>query len=709
MFKLASRNRVAFAAGLATLVLFDSALFLLPEGWLEIVRETALDMVLDADQRLFGARQHQSAASVVVVDIDRRSLAQIGPWPWPREKMADLAQAIGSAKPAVVAFDILFSEPDDRSPAALARRLATLTDNPDLAKLADTLPDGDQRLAKAFETMHVVLGFVLDPERTGSVPAAPILVRGPLPLRSLWRGAGAIGPPPSLANGVEAIGALSLPANADGVIRRVPLFVGAGDRLLPGFASETVRLLLRAADYTLQSEPPELHLGDTRLALPSDGLLRLFPVGQDIHAARTISAIDLLQGVSNGASNSGRIAGAVVIVGGSAPELGGLRQTPGDPLTPDAQIQADAVVQILAGRAPRTLDAGAIVALSLINGSGLLMLMAGAELPPLAGAVILGFVVALLWGVAVSLSTFADRLLDPLTPSLSAAVIFAVSSVCSYAVTRRRAAFVRRRFEQHLAPAVVRRIVEEPDLVKLSGERRQVTALFTDIESFTSLTHRADPEQLLAVLDEYFEGGAAIVIAHGGMIDKIVGDAIHALFNAPFDLPDHPRRAIECAIALRQWSATFRHGTLAASLGFGRTRIGIETGEAIVGDVGIRAKLDYTAHGDAVNAAARLEAANKELGSTICIGPVAASCCDAAWLRPLGTIALRGRDEPYAVFEPWPEQAPPAWRERYLAALGLSEQDPAGAAGLFEQLAAEQADDPVPRVIAERLRSRPSH
>jgi len=707
MFKLASRNRVAFAAGLATLVLFDSALFLLPEGWLEIVRETALDIVLNADQRLFGARQHQSAASVVVVDIDRRSLAQIGPWPWPREKMADLAQAIGSRKPAVVAFDILFSEPDDRSPAALARRLATLTDNTDLAKLADTLPDGDQRLAKAFETMHVVLGFVLDPERTGTVPAAPILVRGSLPLRSLWRGAGAIGPPPLLANRVEAIGALSLPANADGVIRRVPLFLGAGDRLLPGFASETVRLLRRAADYTLQSEPSELHLGDTRLALPSDGLLRLFPIGQDIHAARTISAIDLLQGVSNGASNSVRIADAVVIVGGSAPELGGLRQTPGDPLTPDAQIQADAVVQILAGRTPRTLDAGAMVALSLINGSGLLMLIAGAELPPLAGAVILGFVVALLWSAAVGLSTFADRLLDPLTPSLSAAVIFAVSSVCSYAVTHRREAFVRRRFEQHLAPAVVRRIVEEPDLVKLSGERRQVTALFTDIESFTSLTHRAEPEQLLAVLDEYFEGGAAIVIAHGGMIDKIVGDAIHALFNAPFDLPDHPRRAIECAIALRQWSATFRRGTLAASLGFGRTRIGIETGEAIVGDVGIRAKLDYTAHGDAVNAAARLEAANKELGSTICIGPAAASRCDAAWLRPLGTIALRGRDEPYAVFEPWPEQTPPAWRERYLAALCLIEQEPADAAGLFEQLAAEQADDPVPRLIAERLRSRP--
>jgi adenylate cyclase len=701
MFRLASRNRAAIAAGLATLLLFDAAFLLLPEGWLEIVRENALDLVLDADQHLFGTRSRGTNTSVVVVDIDRRSLEQVGPWPWPREKMASLAEAISAAKPAVAAFDILFSEPDDRSPAALARQLAAVTGRADLAGLADDLPDGDQRLAKAFETMHVVLGFVLDPERTGSVPAPPILVRGSFPFRDLWRGTGAIGPPPSLTHGVEGIGALSLPANADAVIRRVPLFLGAGETLLPGLALETVRLLRRASDYTLQSKPPKLEFGNIRLPLPPDGLLRLFPVGPERHAARTISAADLLQGTTDNA----RISDAVVIVGGSAPELGGLRQTPDDPLTPDAQIQADAVEQILAGRVPRALDASTLVGLSLINGFGLVMLLAGAELPPLAGALILGGVLALLWAAATSLSAFADRLLDPLTPSIAATVIFAVSSVCSYAITHRREALVRRRFEQHLAPAVVRRIVEEPDLVKLSGERREVTALFTDVESFTSMTHRAEPEQLVAVLDEYFEGGAAIVIAHGGMIDKIVGDAIHALFNAPFDLPDHPRRAVECAVALRKWSAGFRHGALASSLGFGRTRIGIETGQAIVGDVGIRAKLDYTAHGDAVNAAARLEAANKELGSTICIGPVASSRCDAALLRPLGTIALRGRDERYAVFEPWPEDTTPVWRERYLAAFGLLEQNPARAADLFEQLAAEQADDPVPRVTAERVRS----
>lgn len=701
MFKLARHNRAALVAGLAALVLIDAAALLLPYSWTEIVRENAFDLVLAAGPRLFGATPRQDRINVVVVDIDRRSLQEIGPWPWPRGRIADLAEAIASAKPSVVAFDILFAEPDDRSPAALARQLAELTGRADLTELSTTLPDGDLRLAQAFKKMPVVLGFVLDPEQAGSVPAPPVLVRGgALPFDSLWRGAGAIGPPRPLADKIAGLGALSLPANADGVIRRVPLFVGAGESLLPGLALEAVRVQRRSSGYELQSEPPTLTLGEIRMPLTAEGLLHLVPAGQDRDLARTTSAVDLVRGT---AARS-RLAGAIVIVGGSAPELGGLRKTPTDPLMPDAQIQADAVDQILAGRAPRELSAAALVALSVINVLGLAMLVAGAELSPVAGVLVLGTVLALLWGTAASLAAFADRLVDPLTPSLVAIAVFAVASICSYAVTHRREALVRRRFEQHLAPAVVRRIVDEPDLIKLSGERRQVTALFTDVESFTAMTHRADPEQLLAALDQYFEGCAAIIIEQGGMIDKIVGDAIHALFNAPLDLPDHPQQAVRCAIALRRWSAGYRQSALPASLGFGRTRIGIETGDAIVGDVGIRTKLDYTAHGDAVNAAARLEAANKELGSTICIGPAAASCCETASLRPLGTIALRGRDEPYAVFEPWPEDAPPDWRERYLEAFALCIEDPARAAGLFVQLSSDLPGDPVPARIAGRLR-----
>ena len=313
--------------------------------------------------------------------------------------------------------------------------------------------------------------------------------------------------------------------------------------------------------------------------------------------------------------------------------------------------------------------------------------------------------IGLLWIAAIVASGLADRLVDPLTPSIAAALVFAVTAGTAYSLTRRREALVRHRLEQHLAPAVVRHIVERPDLVKLTGERREVTVLFTDIEGFTATMHRAGPEELVTTLDQYFEGVTGIVIKHGGMIDKIVGDAVHALFNAPLDLEDHPQRAVECAIAIQAWSEGFRRRPPAAALKLGRTRIGIETGPAVVGDVGIQSKLDYTAHGDAVNMAARLEACNKELGSAICVGPGAALRCDAALMRPLGRLAVRGREEPIAVFEPWPSDASPSWRDAYLTAYAMLDFDAADAALLLQKLMAERPADLAVRRLAEGLTS----
>lgn len=265
---------------------------------------------------------------------------------------------------------------------------------------------------------------------------------------------------------------------------------------------------------------------------------------------------------------------------------------------------------------------------------------------------------------------------------------------------------IRERFEQHLAPAVVRRIIEQPHLLKLGGERRELTALFTDIESFTAMTHAADPVALVAVLDAYVEGVTEIVVAHGGMVDKIVGDAVHAFFNAPIDLDRHTARAAECAVAIRDWTSSFRSRSPAAALGLGRTRIGFETGDAIVGDIGLRTKLDYTAHGDVVNLAARFEAANKELGSSICVGPRAASRLDQASLRPLGTIAVRGHDDLIAVYEPWPTSASAEFRVRYLRAFAVIATDAEQAIESFEALTRDYPADPVCAAMARRLHDR---
>jgi adenylate cyclase len=693
----ALQRRLPAAAGLVMLAVLLVAAILLPKTKSEALRDNAFDLVLAGDELL--RKPVASDVKVIVVDIDRASIDALGAWPWPRATMAGLVEAVASARPAAIAIDVLFDEPDDRSPASLARQLGLVTGHPEIGALAKSLPDGDKQLEEAIGRVPVVLGFVLDPNHDHALPGASIVSRGSLPFNSLWQAAGAIGPTPPLAAAARGLGALSLPGSTDGAIRQVPVFVGVGRVLMPGLAAETLRLASGASSYLINGDPPTMLVGSRRVALSRDGLLWLAPSPPGHRALRTLSAIDVLQRQAN----RGRLTDALVLLGGSAPELNGLRRTPADPLTPSVQIHADAVEQLIAGRVPGTLTAAPIAEPLAILSIGALAVVLGAALSPAAGSAILSAAIALLWTAAIAASVLADRLADPLTPSIAATLVFAVTAGTAYSVTRRREAFIHHRLEQHLAPAVVRRIVEQPDLVKLSGERREVTSLFTDIEGFTATMHCAGPEELVTTLDQYFEGVASIVIEHGGMIDKIIGDGVHALFNAPLDLENHPQRAVECAIAIQVWSENFRRRPPAAAIGLGHTRIGIESGLAIVGDVGIQSKLDYTAHGDSVNMAARLEACNKELGSMICVGPRAASRCDAALLRPLGQLTVRGREEPIAVFEPWPDDAPAAWRKAYLEAYAMLECDAARAAMLLQKLMSERPADLTMRRLVERL------
>lgn len=705
MRDLLRMQRTSIAAGAIAVVGVLAADMLLPTSWREGVRDNAFDFVLAADHWLRPARgpsardaNAQGGRPVAVVDIDRRSLEAIGSWPWPRATTAALIEAIAAAKPAATAVDILFAERDFRCPAALGAACES-------AAPAGRSSGDDELLARAASQAPLVIGFVLDPAGQGALPQVPIATRGTPSLDEIWRAAGAVVPPSTVLQSAHGIGSLSLPAARDGVVRNVPLLVGVRDRVLPGLALETLRVADAATIYLLQADPPLLATGDFRIPFAPDGFLRLAPGAPEQRVARTLSAIDVLERKADTA----KLAGAIVLIGGSAPELGGLRETKADALTPSVQIQADAIEQITAGRFPRPLGGAGLtqplLRFGLVLGLGLLALGVSTTLSPILAALALVTMVFLTWAIAIASSLLTDRLIDPLTPSFAAVAAFIVVSIVSFAVTRRREAFVRRRFEQHLAPAVVQRIIEQRSPEKLAAESREVTALFTDVEAFTAMTHRAGPEELVAMLDQYFEGVAAIVVAHGGMIDKIVGDAVHALFNAPLDLDEHPQRAVECALAIHAWTEDYRERPLPVASGFGRTRIGIETGRAVVGDVGLGAKLDYTAHGDAVNAAARLEAANKELGSTVCVGPVAASRCDASLLRPLGTISLRGRDEPMAVFEPWPVDAPAAWRTRYLDAFASIDRDPAQATAKFAELALERPGDLVVREMARRLRS----
>ena len=198
----------------------------------------------------------------------------------------------------------------------------------------------------------------------------------------------------------------------------------------------------------------------------------------------------------------------------------------------------------------------------------------------------------------------------------------------------------------------------------LMARVREVTALFTDIEGFTSLTDRSDATEVLKLLDEYLAIVTDIVVAHGGMVDKLIGDGVFALFNVPLDLADHARHAVAAANAIVAATENYRKSPLAVKLALGRTRVGIEAGAAIVGDVGGGSKLDYTALGSVVNTASRLEGINKEFKTSICIGPNAASRLRHHEIKRLGVIEVRGRAATMEVFT--------------VPGLGLEKELPAG-------------------------------
>jgi adenylate cyclase len=368
------------------------------------------------------------------------------------------------------------------------------------------------------------------------------------------------------------------------------------------------------------------------------------------------------------------------------------------------QIQVEAVEQMLAGSflvrppAARWWELAAMLAL------GLAAVALAIRLSPVWAALVT-FGLVLCWlAAAATVFRLAGLLIDPVGPAAATIVAANVAGLASFMRTRALKTAIQSKFERYVPPEVVARLLREPQSLKLDGELREVTALICDVEEFSLLTEKSEPRALVHVLDDYFDLVTELVVAHGGMVDKIVGDAVLAFFNIPAPLADHSDAALRCARAIVAGTQEFRRRPEVAAMGFGRTRCGIEAGMAIVGDVGGRRRLDYTAYGAVVNKAARFQEANKTLRSSICIGPAAvANLKDAPPLRPLGRIAMRGMQGLCEVYEPWGDSVSEDVQAEYAEAAALAERDPARARQLFVDVAARLPDDAVVAMWLERL------
>jgi len=259
---------------------------------------------------------------------------------------------------------------------------------------------------------------------------------------------------------------------------------------------------------------------------------------------------------------------------------------------------------------------------------------------------------------------------------------------------------------RYFSPRVVEALAQNPDCLTPGGERRVATFLFTDLADFTPLVESSDSDLIVTLLNAYLDGLTEIIFAHGGTVMKIVGDAVHAIFGAPVEDPKHAARAVSCALAIDEFATQFRAEKQAEDISLGVTRIGINTGPAIIGNFGGEHFFDYTAYGDAVNIAARLEQANKIIGTRLCVGESVVGAIGNFRGRPIGTLLLKGKSVSLRAFEPQTEtQAAEPVTDGYNAAFALLEAGDPKARQAFAALVGQYDEDPLTMFHLGRLLS----
>lgn len=402
------------------------------------------------------------------------------------------------------------------------------------------------------------------------------------------------------------------------------------------------------------------------------------------------------------------IDGKIVLVGLDVPTLD--RHPTPFGLLPDLRdgmpgvvIHAHALAQILDGRQAPAQPAW----LSLLLAG--LAAMAGALAARVTGNSWLKGLLLLLGPMAIAAAGFglfaaSHVMIHILAPSLGYLTAFILTGFGMDAYHRREIRLLGGAFARYVSPAVISQLRRDPSRLRLGGEERVITVLLTDLTGSVALGERLQADRFVVLLNGYLDGISRIVLAHDGTIDKFIGDAVMALFGAPLNQPDHAERAVRCALAIDTFTKQYSADLHSQGVPFGGTRIGVHTDAAIIGNFGGEQRFDYTAIGRVTNLCARLEAANKQLGTTICVSQATVDACPGLAFRPIGVIGLRGVSEPITVYSPdgFPGNVDQA---TYLQAYRLLDADPKSAMTAFADLAQTHPADPLVRLHCARLRS----
>ena len=647
---------------------------------------------------------------VRIVDIDEQSLARLGQWPWPRTRMAELVSQLSNSGAAAIGFDVVFAEPDRTSPQAIAQLWPL---SPDDRQRLLNLPDHDVQFANALREQPVVLGFAVQRgnadganARLPSQPARFVWM-GPPALEALHPFSSAVAALPVLDTAARGNGALTFVPDGDGVVRRVPMVLRLGDAPVATLATETLRVGLDARNHVLRSVEQggpalsEVRVGNVTIPTTAEGELWVHytaPVPQ-----RYVSAWQVLAGEVDPAL----IEGHLVLVGSSAQGLMDLRFNPLGRIMPGVEAHAQALEQALSGQF-LTRPSWAVAVESLIVVMGVVVLVAAATaLRALWAAGVATLAVSgVLWAGWWAFSR-EGLLLNTFTPALVLMAAFVVASLVHHFWSEQQQRFIKQAFSRYVSPNRVEYLVNHPGELELGGKRQTCSFIFTDLAGFTGLMERIDPGEALVLLNRYLEEMISIAFRHQGTLDRIVGDAVAIMFSAPVPQPDHAQRALQCALEMHAFATRYAVELQARGIPFGHTRLGVHTGEVIVGNFGGNAIFDYRALGDPVNTAARLESVNKHLGTRVCVSEVTLAACQGIQTRPIGRLVLKGKTQALAVHEPLTAETPDTYAplDGYCAAYRAMADGQPDSPILFADLHSRYPDDPLVRLHHERLQA----
>jgi adenylate cyclase len=605
---------------------------------------------------------------IVIVDIDEKSLAAEGRWPWPRDRVARMLERLFDDYGAqLVAFDVVFAEPDRSSGLQVLEQLARKElagvsgYRSALDAIAPTL-QYDRILAQTIAGRPVVLGYYFTREHPSRAVRAnelpdPVLPPGALQgvntQPTVWTGYGAN--LPELQQAAAAVGHFNPWTDEDGITRRVPMLAQRAGAYYEPLSLAVLRVLMNVPALvpgfgeamggarTLEW----IDVGDIRIPV-DDQATALVPYRGPERSFPYVSASDVLAGQVGRAQLEGR----VVLVGATAPGLNDLRATPVAPVYPGVEVHANLIAGALDGRIRHMPGYMVGVEFAVLAGTGVLLALVLPLLTPLRSTALTLAVLTAVAALNLFLWQGANLVLPLAAALLMIATLFALNMSYGFFVEARAKRQITRLFGQYVPPELVEVMSRHPERFSMQGESRELTVLFSDVRGFTTVSEGLDPKVLAQVMNEFLTALSQVIHRHQGTIDKYMGDCIMAFWGAPVADASHARNAVLAGLDMLSTMQALHAQFAARGWPPLQVGVGVNTGRMTVGNMGSAIRVAYTVMGDAVNLASRLEGLTRQYGASMLVGESTRLACEGIAFRELDRVRAKGKRDAVTVYEP---------------------------------------------------------